>query len=319
MGSGGRAVLWMGGAAFLGSWAPVGVALGGVGLGMFVFTFWFTLTVCFVWLVCLLVVWWPLMRCREVWYRLFSGFGCWDGLLAVLVGFDILLFVWASFFVDTALVAVVTGGSLVLFVVWRARAGQGRRFRVTVGVWVLFGVGAVSVGLVVLSQLGGVLLVGGWGLVWGFVLSLVVAVLTSFIACRLRLGSVLYQGLGGGVRGLEAGCMVLVSLVAEVPVVLVSGLVVLFRGGGFVSGGVGWVVACTAVATVGTVLFRFGQVEAVDLGVNVLTYFQPILSLLWLGVFVSVGVARLDWLVLGAVGVSAANVLVASRSSQRVG
>ena len=298
-----RAGLWMGLAVFSGSWFPVLVVVSGVGLGPFVFQFLYELVVAGWWLVWVLLVS-PVFRGWGVWVsagRLLVGV---DGLLAVLNSLFVVFFVWASVFVDAAVVTVlVSVGSVWLFVFWRARQGGDRYARLVGEVWVFLGVAGVGVGFVVLSRFGG--FVFGEGFVWGVLLALGATVCGGLVSFRFKLGERLFDGVGGG----EVVCVVVVSVLANV----VGGLLMLpfvVWGVGGVGGSVLWLVVLGLVGAAGSVWFRFANVVSDGLGVNVLGYLGPVLSLVWLWWFVSVGVVRVDWLVLGVAGVVAGNVLL---------
>lgn len=308
-----RAVLWMLGAVFLWSWEPLGVAVMGPGVGPFLYLFWFQLAKCVVWLVVLVARYRVVLGSEGLVGVLGERFCSWDGVLSVLNGFYMCLFVWAAVFVNTAMVVVVTSCWLVLFCLRRERDDVSDRFvRLGGWGWLLLGVAVVGVGLVTLSQTGGVLVGVGFGWVWGLVIALVAVVVDSWMACRFKLGSGLCdRGFGGE----ETGWVLLVSLVSTVPSV-VAGLVLgLWVGsaGGLWSVDAVLVFGLGVLTGVGGVGFFHANVVTRSLGVNVLTYFQSVLALGWLGLFSTVTVVRPDWLVLGAVGVVAANVLLGSR------
>lgn len=323
-----RAFLLMGGSVFLGSWFPLVVALVGASVGPVSFFVWVFLSVTVGTLVYIVVVCPPLFRRRDVWWRACTLLWSRDGLFAVLVPLNAVFFVWATLFVDTAVVTIVVAGYTLLFVKFREmhdRFSVRRRYkRVGITDWMLMFAALVGMGLVALSQ-AGELSIGGdlWRVPVGVFLSACSMVCASWVAYRYRLGESLYRGLfetGGVERGTryELGCLLVVRVVANV-VGLVFGVLVLFLGSGPVfSGDTVLLVVLGAVWTVDKVAARYANLVTSDLGINALVYLRPVLSLVWLSVFVEVGVSRVDWLIVGAVTVVVVNVLVGFRSAGRV-
>lgn len=126
-----RAALGMCASVFLLSWYPLVVALVGTTLGPFVFHFWINLIGSAVWLAYTAYICPSLIRRNEIWTTVLRLLPTRDGILAILCGFSTALFVWATYFLDTALVTVINGGWLILSL--RIRIGM--IFRAVIGVW----------------------------------------------------------------------------------------------------------------------------------------------------------------------------------------
>lgn len=322
----GSSVVLMWVAVVLWSLFALVVALVGVVSGPVRFMFWHLvgLNVVYVgWLVCC---------CRSVlfdvgvWLSVVRGLWGWVGLRAVGNVLQPAVFVWAVLWVDAALVTVVSGGWLVLFVLAQRKYDRvlvGRYGPVLWREWVLFCVAAVGVGLVVLSQSGGLGLGDGWGLVWGVGLAVLSGVCSSWEADRFYVGSrVCYDRVCSpvvaGVSGrFELGCVLVVVVVTNFVGVLLSGVWVLVGSGGFVFSGVVWVLLVGVLGGVGGLCFRYANLLSSSLGVNAIVYAESVLSLVLLWWLVSVGVVRVDWFVLGAASVVAVNVLVGLRGVGR--
>lgn len=329
-----QAVLWMGVAVFAWSWEPLVVAVTGTRVGPFVFGFWYSFTVIVVWLLWLLVAHSATVMAAWFWVDVVRGLRSRDGLLAVMCSFDILVFVWATLFLDTAVVTVIVGGRLILFMVFMGKHDTRERYNVLTGQdWVLVSAAVVGVGFVALSQPGNLTVDGdGWELLVGFLLAVCSSVATSWVSYRFKLGTELcHKRLGRDISSvsgqkLETGCVVAVSVVATVPSVLVGlclGLVFdlgesaagMFTG--FLVFDTVWVVLVASVAAAGGVAFRYANTITSDLGVNTVEYVRPVLSVLWLMLFAVVTVPRVDWLMVGAAVVLAANALIGFRPSCR--
>ena len=322
---------------FLMSWVPLVVALVGNTAGPFVFQFWLHLVMSIVWLIYLMSVYPSLVWRRKTWAWIVRYLFTRSGIPAILNGFNWALFVWATLFLDTALVTVITSGWLLLFVFYQKRHDIGRRYRVLlVQDWLLMGTALAGITLVILSQSGGISDdEGGWNLLWGLILSVGTAISLSWISYRFKLGTDLYrfnskihpEGLDH--RKAELACILAVSIIANVPGILISLLIGLtfFPGetstntdaGGFLSVTVIWIVAVGVASTLGNIAFRYANLEAKNLGVNAMQYLRPILSLVWLGLFATVTVYRTDFLWIGATAVIAVNMLINFRSEDRAG
>lgn len=322
----------MGVSVFLMSWVPLVIAVAGPSVGPFMFQFWYNLTMSVVWFGCLLWVCPDLVRDRRIWW---DGVRCLftrGGVRSMMNGLTWTAFVWASLLLDAALVTVITGGGLMLFVVYRGRHDTLNRYR-KLGVydWLVMGSAVVGVGLVTLSRYGGFVVGGGgWRLLWGLSLAAVAALLVSWVSFKFRLGTDMFRRRcsGGGAR-FEVGCILVISLVANVPgmlVGLVVGLVFASDYGevgvslsGVLSVAVVWMIVVGSVGALGSFASISANVRTADLGVNALQYFRPVLSLVWLWMFATVTVSRADWFVVGAAVVVAVNVLIGLRSGDRAG
>ena len=76
-----------------------------------------------------------------------------------------------------------------------------------------------------------------------------------------------------------------------------QGLVIGVIGGGFVQ-------------AFSSIFYRKAALSTDNLGINALCYVIPILSLMWLGLFSHIGVARVDYLVIGAAAIIVSNLFI---------
>ena len=72
------------------------------------------------------------------------------------------------------------------------------------------------------------------------------------------------------------------------------------------------------VTPIGTVAFRFANLKTDDLGVNAIAFATPLVALGWLWAFSILGVSHLDYLIIGAMGVVAANLLINTKADKRI-
>ena len=89
-------------AVFSGSMFPLVVALVGTTVGPFVFQFWVYLVTTVVWVAYLMLVCPSLIWSKDTWLFIVRRLPTGDGVLSVLNTFGFALFVWATWFLDTA-------------------------------------------------------------------------------------------------------------------------------------------------------------------------------------------------------------------------
>ena len=246
-------------------------------------------------------------------------------LLGVVSGLDYALFVWATRFVDIAVVTVLfeTWPLLVVGLLEMLYRGAGRYHVVTPGVVGLLLLGLAGVGLVVASQEGGLGEGGGAGLALvgaGVGLGVLASLSTSLSACLFRLSSDLARALldGGGVRvqghglvSVEMLCVSVCLLATGAASVMLNVLLGVLLGEGWWSsrlllGAAGGVL----VYGLGSMAWRVANLVSGNLGVNGLALGAPVLSLLLLWVSGHVGVTRGEWFVAGAMLVVVSNGLL---------
>ena len=72
------------------------------------------------------------------------------------------------------------------------------------------------------------------------------------------------------------------------------------------------------VITVGMVAFRAAMLNTRDLGLTALSYVTPLITLVWLWILSLLSVSHLDYLIIGAMGIAAANLLINVDASKRL-
>ena len=78
------------------------------------------------------------------------------------------------------------------------------------------------------------------------------------------------------------------------------------------------IMAAILVDSVGIVAVRAANLKTDELGVNALAYMTPLVALVWLWTFSILDVSHLDYLVIGAMGVMAANLLINTKAEKRI-
>ena len=331
----------------LGSFVPLAIAGGGGGESPFIFIAFWSLGVVSGCLVYLVVAHPGLMLNGEVLGAAARRLWCVSMLGSVGNALTFTFFSLSTRFVDPAVSTVLVETWPVMFILLMLMRFEGRRrYRGNACRVVPLVVLALSgFALVVLSQGGGFGLEGrdGWSfdLVWGVCLGVVAGVAGGVglfytfswgeaLAGELPPGVAGNHGavsvalfcnlLGFGVGYLGGGLVNL--LVGLTPVNAVFGLPLGETLGVtravFPGGTVSVVVPVVALAALGGFLFNSGSSILVrasnlvtdNLGVNALVYLGPVLSILWLALFLGVGVFRVDCLLAGVAAIVVANLLV---------
>lgn len=265
---------------------------------------------------------------------------------SALAPFTFAFLAWSTAFLDATIATVLWGSWPVLLVVFLARfdrpsaktgtndTNMGRRDRITPSLLLLMLLGLVGLGFVVMSQsapgqisdlsgLAGSLSVLGvaialgsawlasltaWHFRWADRLAgqLDEHALAAFVPTRFAVRDVRHESslffvvvcliIGNAIA---APVMFSISLASSEQTDLRLTLGALAIG--------------LFVRTPAAVLWRISNLVTNDYGVNALNYLEPLLALLWLGLFWDVAIESVDYLVIGVSAVMASNILINSR------
>ena len=255
--------------------------------------------------------------------------------------FDYVVFAFALRYVDEAIAAVLIETSYIFTVILMARlfSKEDRYAKFTTQKWFLFTVAFIGVGFVIVSQSSTIdnavselftySALGGVGLV------LVAALLAAIgLPANQKWGEYVsdnekkeYEKKKGKKKkddekkADEIFYTIVASTIAKiimVPVLVVAGLL---SGESVQSiGGVG-VLSAIAFGLfglgVGTIFFRIANARTTNLGINVLCYLIPAVSLIWLALASRIDVPRIDWLVIGVTAIIVANSLLNAKAEIR--
>lgn len=231
------------------------------------------------------------------------------------------LFSWSLRFIDVSIATVLWEMWPILLIALMSRLFPLGGYRKNIiGIFPFLAVAAIGLGFAVLSQTGEFSFGGGtWlDLGKGVALVLLAALAVSFSAFTFRWGQDLADKIPQGalVVGRSKGSLALFGTIAGYTVASVFGAV-LTAGIGFVGGetiSVDTLLAGFAgglvLLTAADILFRKANLTTDNLGVNALGFAIPVVGLVWLAIFSEIGVARVDYLVIGASAIVATNLLI---------
>ena len=72
------------------------------------------------------------------------------------------------------------------------------------------------------------------------------------------------------------------------------------------------------ITSIGTIALRAANLTTRDLGVNSLAFVTPLIALVWLWILSIVDVSHLDYLIIGAMGIVASNLLINAKADKRL-
>ncbi len=264
-----------------------------------------------------------LLRNRIVWQMIWRRIFGWAMLFVIIGSFQFALFTYSTRFIDIAIAAVLLETWPIFLIVFTGRLfKKENRFRATSATtFLLVALGFVGFILVIASQTAnpGELLHLDSGPIFalGIVLAMLAAAASVIEAAfNFRWGVSLSRELSTA-AGLTEGssldlfCVIAAFTIASVvstPIHIAGGLI----GGEAITGKdlAIAVVGGGVVQAIASILYRTAILNTNNLGINALGYTVPIFSLLWLAIFSRISVARVDYLLIGAAAIVAANVLI---------
>ena len=255
----------------------------------------------------------------------------WPMLFMLIMGFQFTFFAWSTRFINISVTAILfeTWPILMIFLTaWLYRKAS--RYREsTLSMWMLLAFGFMGCAFVVLSQTAGEQALGRTdiaAMALGIVLALMGAGAASLSAFGFKWGTDLGDHLrqeheyASSNYSLDLFGAVLASTIAPAVVFPINLIV------GFAIGETLPLAAFATAAGAGivflagaTLLWRHANLITDNLGINAISYATPILSLFWLFLFSQAEVARVDYLIIGAAAIIAANLLINFKAEIKMG
>lgn len=300
----------MGTAVFLWSWTPLTIAVTGGSVGPFMFVLLTAATGIPIWLIHLLRYHRELTLNKQTWKTVTKLLRTRDGLYAVLVGFDIALFVAATQYIDTTIVAIVVACYPILFI--KQLKNHNTTYQpLTTHNWATITTAAAGAALVILSQNHHLTTHNKWWhLPTGLTLATGSMILTSWLAYRFKLGKQLHQHTPT-TNPNKLACVLIISVAGSLThLTLLTPLALLTKPETIPTHHILLILLLGAAGGTADILFRHANLTTKNLGINTLEHTQPILALTWLTLFTTNNVTHPTWLTIGAAGIIAANLLI---------
>ena len=250
-------------------------------------------------------------------------------LLAIIGTFDYALFTLSTGFVDISVTTVLYSlwPISVIFLLERLFRQEKRYREITPTTYWLIAFGLSGFILVVDSRGEGFGVLDSTpftALIIGVTIAIIGALATSLASFSFKWSSEIVQELHVGVisyessdpsdkrvGSLELFCLVIAYTIANSVSAPINAIIGVTSGESINFGPlVIAILGGVLIQSTGSILWRKANVITVNLGINALVYAIPVFSLIWLAAFADLNVDRVDYLVIGAAAIIAANLLI---------
>ena len=250
------------------------------------------------------------------------------GSVAGYCGFA--LFAWSLAFVDVSIAAILYNAwpLIIILLMSRLFKDTGRYRRITLGTLIFVFVALLGVALVILSNRDApnpLLVIGdefAGASTWiGVILVLLASFGTAARAFPVKMSVTLAKE-HLPPEHQKTGEIIFVIVMSCIGLAIAGG--VLFAIGMITSESISlhqMFYACMGglvAGSTGTVAFRVANVKTDELGVNAIAFATPLVTLLWLWMLSIIDVPHLDYLIIGALGIVASNLLINVDASKRL-
>ena len=310
------------GSVVLFSLFPVLIALWGTGSPfLFASVFWIGSMLGL--LVFLLTGYRTLVFNGNVWRLVWRHTLGWTTLILTLSPWNAALFAWSAGLIDISITSILyeLNPVILIFLTGRLLRSQERFRRIGPFTTIAFGFAVIGVAAVVLSQgssvdaLKGISETPSHALVLGILLALCSAGLASLLGLGFKWGTELAvqlpKDLGHGSASLEVFGVVVAMIICNLIAIPGIAMIGFARNEAVVpSALVFGLLGALVVGSLPSILWRKANLITDNLGINVMLYFTPLLSLVWLFTLSLVGDVDVLLLLFGAVVIVAANIIV---------
>ena len=255
----------------------------------------------------------------------------WSMLFLVINNLDYVFFALATSFVDISVAAILYETwpiALILLTALLFR-GEARYRKITPEMMLLLVIGFVGFWFVATSQSGGFRDLSDSQLaetLIGIGLVLLAIFCASMAAYGFRWGVDLNHALPEQLVKdknndlVDICCVLIAQVIASFTAAWLSGTTGYLIGETIALRSLGIAVACGVFANgVGHLAWRAANVVTNNLGINAISYATPIFSLVWLFLFWTVDIARVDYLIIGTAAIITANLLINFEAEVRFG
>ena len=257
--------------------------------------------------------------------RVFS----WLILFTFIGSFDFAAFAWASQFIDISIAAILFelwAIFIIFFMHWLYRHDNiYKKINITTIVLLIFGF--IGVAFVIASQSGELTYATAESLgtfIFGVFLALTGAVVSAFAAFNFRWSTnlsneIVAQSDAHDFQSLNVFAALFAYALSSVIAAPASFAIGAINGETFSFSSMIVVLGGAFAQGTGSILWRHSNLLSDSPSINAMAYGIPILSLLWLALFSFVGVARPDYLIIGAIAIVSANLLINFEAEVRFG
>ena len=281
----------------------------------------------------------PTFKNKRVQESIRKNLRTWAILFSALAPFTFAFLAWSAAYIDITASTIIWGSWPILLVLFlmqfskmddapTSRPQKTTSNRASLGLWILMILGLLGLAFIVLSQsdspsLSDMLAADTDLPLVGVAIAIGSALLGSFSAWHFRWADKVTSELSTETLAkpkteisapprsyalfLVVACMVIGNCIACPILILISitsseTFSVGTMLGGFAIG--------FFIRTPATILWRMSNLATDNFGVNALNYLEPLMSILWLVLFWEIDISRVDYMIIGASAVFAANILI---------
>ena len=272
----------------------------------------------------------------DTWRAVGKNWRRWS-LLGVLVSlFDQAVLGWSLKYIDVSIAGVLFGTWTIWVIILTGQIfkGENRYEVVSVFAWICILMGFAGLGFVIFSQTGGVNSEGNAISPPDIILGVFFALLAAGIAALASAGSIRWsitvlkdvpeQKRGQteeDIKKMELFFGLVGIAIASIPGIIIGVSWGIWGAHNEIIKTDNMLFAAAQgliAAVIGRICFRKANFTTTKLELNALTYATPVLGLIWLGMLGYINVPRIDWLVIGATGIIAANALLNFKAERRL-
>ena len=270
---------------------------------------------------------------REIWWAVRRNWRTWS-LLGIMGGtFGYAVLAWSLKYIDVSVTTVIYETWPLLLILWTSKMFQGENRYESIDAfgWVCILMGFAGLGFVILSQTDDVSFAKETMpliyLFFGVLLALVAAILSAaYGSCSLLWGTNVLKDVPEHKqketdKDLTMLFVLVAILIASIPGIII-GVTLSVLGGHNETVSFDNVMIAAALGVFilvpALIFFRVANLATTKLEINALSYATPIFTLVYLAILGYINVPKINWLVVGAIGVVAANALLNFKAERRL-
>ena len=270
---------------------------------------------------------------REIWRVACRNWQRWS-LLGVLLGtFNYAVFGWSLRYIDVSVAAVLfeTWPLWMILLTGIMFQGEHRYENVNAFGWICILMGFTGLGFVILSQTGDVVFgkenISFFYLFLGVLFALIAAGMVGLNgSCSIRWGTTVMKDISDHKqkeygKDLTMLFVLIATLFASIPGIIIGVALSVLGEHNEVVETDNMIIAALSgffVLFPGRIFFRLANLTTTKLEINTIAYGTPVFTLICLAILEYINVPRTDWLIIGTLGIVAANALLNFKAERRL-
>ena len=262
---------------------------------------------------------------REIWQAVIRNWRSWS-LLGIFVGFfDYAVFSWSLKYIDVSVASVLyeTWPLWMILLISAIFKKDNRYENIGSSVWVFLLMGFIGLVFVILSQNDDLTTLTDipslFSLLFGAFLALTASIMAAMVGgCSIRWGATVMYDIPDYKheetdKDLTAFFVLIAILLSNIPGIIIGITMGVWGGHNEIVEANNMIIAAILgffILTTGIISFRMANLITTKLEINAMSYATPIFALVYLAILGYINVPHVDWLIIGTIGVVAANILL---------